>query len=174
MLLVRLFSVVALIAALIYGWQELTGHYIEQGRAEQKAVDQAAVNKLKAEAAAALSLEKDKLIAATVKLGGLISALEEKRDAQQTANAADLAARLAGPKLQFRTTAASGCGRSGGSPPTATASSPSNPETTIVQLPDRINDDLQRLAGKAQSLAIDYGVLYEYVNNPKLVCFLSP
>jgi septal ring factor EnvC (AmiA/AmiB activator) len=172
-ILIRIAAAAALVAALLYGWNRLTEHYVDQGRAQQKAVDQAAVQKLKDEATATLSAEKDKIIAGAAKLGTLIATLEEKRDAQQTAVAADLAARLAGPKLQFTTTKASGCGRSSPPPETATASAPSDPAPAAIQLPEPLNGNLFRYAADAQSLKVDYGILYEFVNDPNLVCALQ-
>lgn len=171
-ILIRIIAAAAIFAAIGFGWHKLTESYIAQGRAEQKAVDQAAVQKLKDEATATLSEEKDKIIAGAAKLSALINNLEEKRDAQQSAAANDLATRLAGPRLQF-VTKTSGCGRGSGSTETKTASTTSDPTPATVQLPEPLNGNLLRLVGAAESLRVDYAALHAYVNDPKLICVLD-
>lgn len=171
-IILRIVAAAALVAALLFAWNRLTEKYVAQGRAEQMQVDQAAVDKLKSEALAELNAEKDKLAAATTKLNGLIATLEVKRNAQQTTVNSDLAARLAGPRLQF-TPKDGGCRRGGDSPQGPAPSPASDPATATIQLPEPLNGNLLRYAADAQSLKVDYGILYEFINDPNLVCTLQ-
>jgi hypothetical protein len=131
---------------------------------------EAALSKQKVEAAQLLASETEKVLVAERQLNEIVRKAKNERDILQVKNAADLK-RLSATRLQFSTTEA-GC-RSGDS---GTAGNPSaaasNPGATIVQLPEQINSDLRQLAADAQSILIDYGTLYAYVNRPDLVCEL--
>jgi hypothetical protein len=133
---------------------------------------QAVVDKQKSEAAALRAqLTQERLDNATA-LANLKTQLESKRETLQTANTADLHRRLTGPGLRYVAPQAAGCGRSGGSPESPAPGPASDQATAVVQLPRAISDDLWQLSADAESLKIDYGVLYEYMHNPKLVCEL--
>ena len=169
--LIKIGTVLALLAVLFFGEQ-----YIEErGYNRRAAEDSAAIEKVKTEATAKLAtLTKDRLDAAT-ELANLKTQMEKTRETLQSKNTADLRGRLVGPGLRFTTNkTAAGCGRSGGSTPGPAPGAAPDAGTTVVQLPEPINGNLWQYAADAQGLAIDYGVLYSYVHNPKLVCELQP
>ncbi len=129
-----------------------------------------AVAEQKAEATQTLLRLTEERLTAQNSLNALIAKTEKNRDNLQRQNTADLAARLAGERLQF----SAECGKSSGGPESAASGATSDSSATVIQLPTKINDDLRRLAADAESVTIDYRVLYEYVHNPKLVCELQP
>lgn len=170
-LLGALLAVLALGAAVLgYGHKQyLKGERVATARA------QATVDKQKAEATALLAqLTQERSTAATA-LANLTNQLEQTREKRQTANTADVNRRLIGPGLRYNAPqSTAGCGRGSTSPEGPAPGATSDPATAVVQLPDALSRDLWQYAGDAQSLAIDYGVLYEYTHNPKLVCELQP
>ncbi len=129
-----------------------------------------AVAEQKAEATQTLLRLTEERLKAQNALTALITKTEKDREKLQRQNTADLDARLAGERLQF----SARCGQSGGSPEGAASGAPSDSSATVIQLPRKINENLFRLTADAESLSIDYKVLYEYVHNPKLVCELQP
>lgn len=167
-ILIKIAAVVALLAALFFGEQYIEGRGYDRARAE----DMAATNKLKAEATATLAAETKKTLDATTALNQLIAQQEKDREAKQVANRADLRNRQSGPRLQFRAEAGRGAGSGGTAAPAPGATGNAGP--AVVQLPEPINGNLLGYAADAQSLAIDYGVLYDFVHNPKLTCELQP
>lgn len=156
----------AILAALFFGEQYIEGRGYDRARAE----DMVATNKLKAEAAATLASETKKTLDATTKLNQLIAQQEKDREAKQVANRADLRTRQSGPRLQFRAETGRGAGSGGAQVPAPGTTTDAG--SAVVQLPEPINGRLRELAADAQSLAIDYGVLYDFVHNPKLTCEL--
>ena len=158
-----------LIGALFYGEQAIE----KRGRNLQRNDDQLVIDAQQMQAAAKLQAEIQRRLEAQTALSNLISQTENDREIQQLKNRADLRARQSGPRLQF-TAQAARCGASGDTAASAAAGSASDPSSTTVQLPEPLNGDLLQFAADAQSLAIDYGVLYTFVHNPKLVCELRP
>lgn len=170
-------AIKAIVAALILaaltaaGWA-LERHIEGLGAAKQFTLDNAAAIKQKVAAArllADLQIDADR---ATKALLDFKNTLEVDREKSQAKNIADLRARTAGPRLQF-TTEGGGCRPSSPGPATATATAASDQSPTVVQLPEPLNGNLLQFAADAQSLAIDYGVLYAYVNDPKMACTLQ-
>jgi hypothetical protein len=169
-ILMKIAVVAGLLAALFFGEQ-----YIEsRGYDRAKAEDHVVFEKIKSDARATLLEEVDKTRAAEQALNELTHQLETTREKLQAQNSADLRARRAGPRLQFAAKQGGGCGASRGGTESTAAGAPSDSGAAVVQLPQQINDDLWQLVGEAQSLAIDYRTLYDYVHNPKLVCELRP
>lgn len=152
------------LALLGYGHRQFN-----KGQQVQRTVDQAAADKLKAEAAATLARLTAQVRTREDLLQTIVNKAEVKREQSQAENSAALRTAVAGPRLQF---VAEGCGRGSSSPGTATATSSaaSDAASAVVQLPEPINRDLLQFAADAQSLAIDYGVLFAFVNDLKLVC----
>lgn len=167
-LLIKIGAVLALLAALYFGEQ----HIEQLGATRQAAADQVVADQLKAAAAATLAAETAKTRENETRLSDLIAKTETDRETQQIANRADLRARQSGPRLQFTAHTGRGAGGGGTQGPSAGASCDAGP--AVVQLPAEIDGSLRDLAADAQSVAIDYGVLYSYVHNPKLVCELTP
>lgn len=164
----KIAAVLALLAALFFAEQYIEGRGYDRAKAE----DQAATNQLKAEQATTLAIETKAKLDAQAKLSHLIAQQENDREIKQLANRADLRTRSAGPRLQFSTQA--GCGRGGGGAQSPAPGAAPDPEPTVIQLPAEVDGRLRELAADAQSVAIDYGVLFGYVHNPKLVCELAP
>mgnify|MGYP000853448241 FL=1 len=168
-ILIKIGAVLALLAALFFGEQYIEGLGYDRRAAE----DNAAMETQKGEAAAKLATLTQEKLTALAELANLKSELEKNREDLQSKNAADLRARRAGPSLRFVTNPqAAGCGRSGGGTESPAPGSAPDAGATVVQLPRQISDDLWQLAADAESLKIDYGVLYGYVHNPRLVCEL--
>jgi hypothetical protein len=161
-------TVLALLAALFFAEQYIEGRGYSRARAE----DTASTEALKAQAAATLAVETKAKLDAQTALSNLIATTERDRETLQTKNTADLRTHSAGPRLQFSTKA--GCGSSSGGAQSPAPGAAPDPEPTVVQLPAEIDGRLRELAADAQSVAIDYGVLFGYVHNPKLVCELQP
>jgi len=108
-------------------------------------------------------------------LDGLRSSVEQTREQLQSQNAADLRNRLGSGRLRVPVdseTAGRWCG--GGSAPAGAPGAAGDAGAASVELPEQTSDDLRQLAADAQSLAIDYRVLYDWVHNPRLACQLSP
>lgn len=170
-LLGLLLTVLALGAAVLgYGHKQyLKGERVATARG------QADVDEQKSKATALLAqLTQERSIAATA-LANLTNQLEQTRETRQTANTADVRRHLTGPGLRYTVPqSTAGCGRGGASPESPAPGPTGDPATTLIQLPDPISGDLWQYAGDAQSLAIDYAVLYEYTHNPRLVCELQP
>lgn len=170
----KILAVLALAAALVAGCQKRDAGLLEQGRAEQKAVDQAAADKLKADAAFTLAAETARALAAEGRTLELKQELEVARETAQTANRAAVAAHAAGQRLRFiAESPADRCGGGGGGAQAAPDLPASDPGPAYVELPAETNRRLWELAGEAESLAIDYGVLYAWAHNPKMVCTLG-
>ena len=167
-ILIKIAAVLVLLAALFFAEQYVEG----RGYARARAEDMAAVNAQKAEAAATLAAETAKTLANATRLSDLIAKTETDRETLQIKNRADLRSRSAGPRLQFTAEARRGGGGDGTQGPATGAAC--DPGPAVVQLPAAIDGRLRDLAADAQSVAIDYGVLYDYVHNPKLVCELHP
>jgi hypothetical protein len=157
-------------AAFTFGWGE---HRHLQGVQEATDRYELALGKQKAEAAGKLAKLSTDLVLAQASLREFTHSLEKSREDLQRKNDSDLRARRAGPKLQF-VAEGPGCGRGGGGPEGTEGAAPGDAAATVIQLPDLLNGDLLQFAANAQSLAIDYGTLYEYVNNPRIVCELRP
>lgn len=167
-ILIKIAAVLALLVVLFIGEQYIEGRGYDRAEAEY----QAATNQLKADAAAELAAETKIKLDAQTALANLISTTEKDREKLQTQNASDLRARSFGPRLQFSTS--TGCWGGGGVTQSPAPGTASDPGSTVVQLPAEIDGRLRDLAAAAQSLSIDYSVLYGYVHNPKLVCELAP
>lgn len=142
------------------------------GYEDAAATYQSAIDKQKREASAKLAEEIEKTRLARLELQALISKMEKDREDAQAKNAADLRARRAGPRLQYA--AETGSGGSGCAAKAGADGAAKDPGPALVQLPEPLNGNLLDFASDAQSLAIDYGTLYGYLHNPKLVCELRP
>ena len=162
----KLVAALLLLAAVALGLYDVDQRGYDRARTE----DVAALAVQKVEAARVLAAEAAKTIKAQGDLANFISKLETDREKQQIANRADVRLRSAGPRLQF--TAEAGRGDGGGGTPAAAPGAARNAGPASVELPRQICDDLWQLAGDAESLAIDYRVLYGYVHDPRLVCEL--
>jgi hypothetical protein len=165
----KLLAYGVLLAALIAGYFSWSSHEQGVGADAERAIWVEKLDKQKAEAAALLLTAQDEATTARGKLKDTIEALGKQREQLQAENTASLRNYATTHRLQYTTTGSGqGCGNAKG----RAAGSTSDTSTTIVQLPEKINGNLFRLAGDADSLKIDYGILYNYVNNPKLVCEL--
>jgi hypothetical protein len=172
-LAIRVLLVFALVGAFIAGYFAWADH--QQGIGEARAVAryELALSVQRDQAATELALVTKERNNAKYALVTLTNQLEKDREKLQAENAADLRKRRAAPRLQY--TAEAPERRSGSESAAGDASSPaSDASPAVVQLPESISGRLQELAADAQSLAIDYEILYRYVNNPKLACELSP
>lgn len=167
---VKVIAALALVAALVTACQQRDKGLIEQGRAEQLAVDQAAANEIKAEARAALEAESARVIEAQYQLYSYTRSLEAKREKTQVVVRT---VQRDVPRLQF-TAESDGCRRSGDSAPSQASGPTPDPAPAIVVIPDQVAANLWSYAGDAESLAVDYAILYEWAHNPKMVCTLSP
>lgn len=147
--------------------QIVEGRGYDRARAE----DVADLAAQKVEAARVLAAETAKTLKAQGDLANFISKLETDRETLQAKNRADLRVRSAGPRLQFAAEAV-GCGAGAGDTQGEAPGAAGDAAPAVVELPRQIGDDLWQLAGDAESLAIDYGVLWRYVHNPGLVCEL--
>ena len=116
-ILIKIGVVLALLVALFFGER-----YIEQrGADRQLAIDTAAINKQKAEAAATLASETDKVHRAEQVLQDFKNH-QELQDADHQKTVADLSDRLrriAGPAGRLRDPNQAGCGSGSGSTPRA-------------------------------------------------------
>lgn len=166
----RLLAAGALLAMLSAGYFSWRTHERGIGADTERAVWVGKLDKQRAEAAAVLLKAHGEADTARGKLKENIEALGKQREELQAENSANLRKYAATHRLQYTT---KGSGSSGVDAQSGAPSTTDHTEATIVQLPDKINDDLFRFAGDAQSLAIDYSTLYTYVNNPKLVCELQ-
>lgn len=174
MIWLKLIAALALATVLVVACQKRDAGLIDQGRTEQRAVDQKAQDKIKADAAFELAAQTALTNAAEDRTLALKQELEAARETAQTANRAAVAARAAGQRLRFVAEAPSDrCGGGGGGAQTAPDIAASDPGPAYVELPEPINRNLWGYAGDAESLAIDYGVLYRWANNPAMVCTLS-
>ncbi len=172
LIFIKIAVVTALLGGVLFGVHKVEQHVENIGYDRRAGEDKSAMDEQKAKASAELAaLTKEKLEAAT-QLANLKTQLENQREIQQTQVRSAVQQHIANDRLHFTTNKAAGCGSSGpgtGSPAPGPASDTS---TTVVQLPGQINDDLWKLAGDAESLKVDYGVLYAYTHNPKMVCEL--
>lgn len=166
--LLKIVAALALLGVVGYGVYRVDQGGYNRARIEDVAETEA----LKRQAAEALAAEVIKTAKAQAELSTIIAKLETDRETEQLKNRADLRTRAAGPRLQF-VAQAIGC-RGGGGNAKAGALGPSgDARASLIQLPEPLNGNLWGYAADAQSLAIDYGVLYRYLHNPKLVCTLQ-
>lgn len=169
-MIARLLLVIALLSALYAGEQ-----YVESiGYDRRSAEVSEALEKQREEVAALRGKLLTERAANADALAKLIKQMESERGKNQNAVADDVARRRSGPSLRYVTKDPGQCGRSSASPETGTPGAAADTSPAIVQLPRQINDDLLGLLGEAESLKVDYSVLYRYVHNPKLVCELQP
>lgn len=170
-LLIKLAIAAALIAALVAGEQYIEGIGYDR-RAMEDAITMGAQ---KLEATGKLAKLTQEKLDAVAALATLTQQLEKSREDLQTKNAADLRTRRAGPGLRFVTTeTASGCRGSGGGTEGDAVGPAKDASPAVVQLPEPLNSNLWQYAADAESLKIDYSVLYTHLHNPKLVCELLP
>lgn len=167
----RLIAYAALLAAAVGGFFAYSSHERTVGADAERALWEDKVKLQKAQAVLLLKTATDQATEARLQLAASIEELGKQREKLQAENAASLLDYAATHRLRFR--AAKGCGVSGDTAQSGAPSTADNTDSTYVQLPDKVNSDLFRLAGDAQSLAIDYSILYKYVNNPRLVCELK-
>lgn len=167
---IKIVILVAIIAALVAGERYIEGIGYDRRAME----DDIAMGAQKLEATGRLATLTQEKLDAVAALATLTQQLEKSREELQTKNAADLRARRAGPSLRFVTTETVGRGCSGGGAEGEAPGTASDTSPTVVQLPKQINDDLWQYAADAESLKIDYSVLYTHLHNPKLVCELLP
>jgi hypothetical protein len=166
----KLLAYGVVLAALVIGYFSWRTHERGVGADTEREVWVAKLDKQKTEAAAILLTAQDEATNARGLLKANIEALGKQREQLQAENTASLRSYAATHRLQYTTKGSgSSCNAAKGGAP----SSASDTDTTTVQLPSKISDDLYQLAADAQSLSIDYSILYTYVNNPKLVCQLN-
>ena len=115
-ILIKLIAVVALLGALFFGYQ----HILQQGRDEQAAIDQVAIDKIKGEAKDKLALETARADDLTAKLQSMTDKQNEK-DQEHETTVTDLYGKLAALG-KLRDPHASGC-RSSSSSTTTKATS---------------------------------------------------
>jgi predicted transcriptional regulator len=167
---VKALAVAAVVAAAVTACNKRDEGLLERGRSEQRVIDQAAQDRLKADAQTALDAETARVRKAEEALATLTHQMEVEREKSQAAVRA--AARVT-PRLQYAAPAASGCRPSSDSAKTAPSEAASDPAPAVIQLPDPIAADIWGYAADAESLAVDYAVLYRWANNPKLSCVLE-
>lgn len=167
----RWLILIAAVGALTLGYFAWANH--QQGIGEARATERynLAIAAQKQEAKTKLSELTQRKLEAEIALSKLTAQMEKDREILQAKNAADLRNRLIGPGLHFNTKIA-GRGGSGGGTENKADQPTGDAGTTRIELPKQINDDLWQLAADAQSLAIDYEVLYNHLHNPNLVCEL--
>ena len=161
----------AMVLALVGGYAGWTMHQRDIGAAREIAACNANTAAQKAEASSVLAKALADTAAAQAALADFKTKLEKDREISQAKNAADLRNRLAGQRLQFSAQIA-GCRGGGAAAQSAAPGAAGDPAATVIQLPEPINGNLLRFSADAESLKIDYGILYSYVNNPALVCEL--
>lgn len=171
----KIIAALALATVLVAACQKRDTGLIDQGRTEQRAVDQKAQDKIKADAAFELAAQTALTNAAEDRTLALKQELEVARETAQTANRAAVAARAAGQRLRFvaQEAPADRCGGGGGGAQAAPDLAASDPGPAYVELPAEVNRRLWELAGEAESLAIDYRTIYAWANNPEMVCTLQ-
>lgn len=167
----KLLGVGAILAALVAGFlsyrdsERAFGAQTERNKWESKLLVQ------KRDAQKLLATEQEALADAKNKLAATIKSLETQRETFQAKNADDLRQYAANYRLRYRTQAGDGGGGGGGVVTKVTATGTTiDASATFVQLPEALNGRLFGIVGDAQSLLIDYRILYAYVNNPKLIC----
>ncbi len=131
----------------------------------------------KAQAVKVLAKIINENLDAETRLKTLTDKMEADRGKAQTDLAAVVQRRAATERLSFTApaTEAGGRGRGGGSTEGQAGVATADPAaTTTIVLPERVSGRLFARAGDAESLSIDYRLLFDWVNNPKLVCELLP
>ena len=162
-------AVSVLVGSALYGASVLDQRGYERAKKE----DAALLQTQKLEATQLLAQETEKLAKAQSDLSKLITTMEKNRETLQAKNRIDLRSNTAGPRLQYNVQTI-GCGPGSGSTQSAALGAASDPGTTVLQLPEPLNSNLWQFAADAQSLAIDYRVLWDYVHEPRLICSLQP
>lgn len=142
----------------------------EFGAEQERAVWAAKLTIQKEEAQVLLDKELLRSSEARTELAATIASLGTQREKLQTENAANLSKYTSTYRLQY--TPEPGRRLGGVGTQSGKAGTANDTSATSLQLPKQISDNLLKLAADADSLAIDYGILFTYVNNPKLVCEL--
>lgn len=170
-LIFKIAGLLGLCAALVAGFFSYRDSQREFGALQERSVTALLLKVQKADAAKLLETEKIKLVEADKLLATSIRKLGEQRAKLQDDNRANLRKFAAGYRLQYATQEGDGGGWGGGVSTAAGKTGTAIHATpAFIQLPDTLNSNLLKYAADAESLAIDYKVLYAYVNNPKLVC----
>lgn len=167
----RWLIMIAAVGALTLGYFAWANH--QQGIGEARATERynLAIAAQKQEAKTKLSELTQQKLEAEIALSKLIAQKEKNREISQAKNAADLRNHLIGPGLHFNAKI-TGRGGGGGSAENKADQPTRDAKTTNIELPKQISDDLWQFAADAQSLSIDYEVLYNHLHNPNLVCEL--
>lgn len=142
---------------------------VDDGIAQQKVADQGefdAINKKlaanKAEAAEILRKKQAENVALMSERDALKTTLEQQRQAHEKENR-DLRTQYANLKLRFTVAGDGRSGIGGGSPATASGDAASAAAPGIVvELPDKIANDLRQLAFDADELRTAFAVCYGY------------
>ena len=146
----------ALVGALVLGYYHWRNEQREIGRQEQKAVDQAATDKIKAEAKATLAAETAKVSDLQAKLESA-KAKQEIDDVKNRKTITDLGSKLAGRLFDPN---ARGCGNGGGgtqAPDTATADNRANDGAQAGGLlSDSASELFRRITREADEVNIAY------------------
>ena len=157
-ILIEIAVVVALLAALFFGEQYIEGRGFERARAE----DNAAIEKVKREAADTLASETNKTRTAERALQDFKNT-QELQDATHQKTVADLSSRLrtlAGAPGRLRDPHAAGCGPSGSGTPGEAAPAPgdrpANPAEAGGLLSADLSGLLQRLQLEADTINVAY------------------
>lgn len=157
-ILIKIAAVVALLAVLFFGEQYIEGRGFERAKAE----DQAATNKLKAEAAALLASETSKVRTSEQALQASTDSQNLKdRDHEKTvADLSDRLRRAAGPAGRLRDPHATGCGAGSsgtqGEAPSAPGDRPADSSQTGGLLSADLTGLLQRLTREADDVNAAY------------------
>lgn len=171
-LLIKIAIACAAVLALLLTGTGLVKYLEGRGADRQWTADKALIDAQKVQASRELQALTAQAAKAQADLSDKITKLEVEREKLQRENSAALLAHSNGPSLHY-TAQAVGCGAGSGGATAAPGGAASDPGTAVYELPGQISRDLWRLAADAQSLAIDYRVLWDYVHDPKLVCSLQ-
>jgi hypothetical protein len=157
-ILIKIAVVVALLAALFFGEQYIEGRGYDRARAE----DNAAIEKVKREAADTLASETNKTRTAEQALQDFKNT-QELQDATHQKTVADLSSRLrnlAGAPGRLRDPHAAGCGPSGGSTPSEAAPAPGGRPADPTEAGGLLSADLSGLLQRLQLEADTINVAY--------------
>lgn len=157
-ILIKIATVVALLAALFFGEQYIEGRGYDRARAE----DNAAIEKVKREAAGQLAIETNKTRTAEQALQDFKNT-QELQDATHQKTVADLSSRLrtlAGAPGRLRDPHAAGCGPSGGSTPGEAAPAPGGRPADPTEAGGLLSADLSGLLQRLQLEADTINVAY--------------
>lgn len=174
-ILLKIIIMLGLVSALVYGCQQRDAGLIKQGQDTQRTIDQKEQDKIIADAAFELAAQTALTNAADDRTLTLKYELEATREKVQSANRAAVSARISSERLRFiaEKPSTDQCGQSSGGTKTETDSASIDAAPTYIELPRRINEDLWELQGKAESLKLDYNLLYQYVHTPGMVCTIT-